>query len=98
MLRYIMFPEIWPALIHHPTQSLFLGTYPMGAATLINVAVGVIYSEDGFGGRPFLYTLWAFWWVNVALSAMSAYGVVHIMSVSVHQFLCPHRVAQSYSP
>ncbi|EJF65271.1 hypothetical protein DICSQDRAFT_79277 [Dichomitus squalens LYAD-421 SS1] len=79
ILRYTMFPEIWPALIYHPTQSLFLGTYPMGAATLINVAVGVIYTEDGFGGKPFLYTLWAFWWVDVALSVMSAYGIVYLM-------------------
>ncbi|TBU49463.1 voltage-dependent anion channel-domain-containing protein [Dichomitus squalens] len=79
ILRYTMFPEICPAFIYHPTQSLFLGTYPMGAATLINVAVGVIYTEDGFGGKPFLYTLWAFWWVDVALSVMSAYGIVHIM-------------------
>ena len=48
--RYILFPDIWSIMLHHPTQSLFLGTYPMGATTLINIAVGLIY-EGGFGGQ-----------------------------------------------
>nr|VWP00258.1 GATA type zinc finger protein Asd4 [Ganoderma boninense] len=84
-IRYYMFPKIWLAMIHHPTQSLFLGTYPMGLSTLINVAVGLLYTKDGFGGRGFLYTLWAIWWFDLFLSALSAFGVVHIMSAFTRQ-------------
>ena len=41
ILRYIVYPEIWSAMIHHPTQSLFLGTFPMGLATIVNMVVFV---------------------------------------------------------
>ena len=76
--RYILFPDIWSIMLHHPTQSLFLGTYPMGATTLINIAVGLIY-EGGFGGQAFLYSMWAFWWLDVALSVLCTFAIVHVM-------------------
>lgn len=66
-------------MIHHPTQSLFLGTYPMGASTLINIAVSLIYQDNRFGGKPFLYAMWALWWLDVALSVLCAFALVHIM-------------------
>lgn len=36
-LRYALYPKIFPVMITHPTQSLFLGTFPMGFATIINM-------------------------------------------------------------
>lgn len=51
----------------------------MGATTLINVAVGLIYQQYGFGGRPFLYVLWAIWWADVVLSFLCAFVLVFIM-------------------
>lgn len=41
ILRYAIFPEIWFAMIRHPAESLFLGTIPMGLATIINMIVSV---------------------------------------------------------
>lgn len=35
LLRYSLYPEIWTVMIHDPTNSLFLGTIPMGFATLV---------------------------------------------------------------
>lgn len=35
--RYTMFPDLWGKMLRHPAQSLFLGAFPMGFATLINV-------------------------------------------------------------
>lgn len=32
-LRYSLYPQIWAAMIRHPAQSLFLGTFPMGLAS-----------------------------------------------------------------
>ncbi|KAI1786160.1 voltage-dependent anion channel-domain-containing protein [Ganoderma leucocontextum] len=78
-MRYFMFPKIWLSMIHHPTQSLFLATYPMSVSTLVNLAVDLLYVQGGFGGAGFLYTLWVLWWLDVFLSALSAYGVVHLM-------------------
>lgn len=77
--RYIIFPDIWSTMMNHPIQSLYTGTYPMGGATLISVAVGQIYQRDGFGGIGFLYAMWGFWWLDVAISLACAFEVVHIM-------------------
>lgn len=41
LARYILYPQIWTAMIRHPAQSLFLGTFPMGLATIINMIVFV---------------------------------------------------------
>ncbi|KAI0630203.1 voltage-dependent anion channel [Trametes polyzona] len=77
--RYTIWPDIWTMMIHHPIQSLYVGTYPMGGATLLNVAVGQIYARDGFGGKGFLYTMWGLWWLDVMISFGCAFEIVHIM-------------------
>lgn len=41
LLRYTLYPEIWFAMLRHPSQSLFVGTFPMGFATIINMVVFV---------------------------------------------------------
>ena len=66
--RYVLFPYKWFLVIKQPSQSLYLGCFPMGATTLITIAVVQIEQQYGFGGRRFLYALWAFWWLDVALS------------------------------
>ena len=39
--RYVLYPQIWGVMIRHPTQSLFLGTFPMGLASEFLLARGV---------------------------------------------------------
>lgn len=41
VLRYSLYPQIWYVMIRHPAQSLFLGTFPMGLATIINMIIFV---------------------------------------------------------
>ncbi|KAI0341913.1 hypothetical protein BDW22DRAFT_1357999 [Trametopsis cervina] len=77
--RYVIFPDIWSIMIRHPVQSLYLGCYPMGGSTLINIGVSLIYQQYGFGGKPFLYFLWAMWWLEVGLSFLCVFPLVHIM-------------------
>lgn len=77
--RYAMFPDIWNVMLRHPILSLYLGCYPMGITTLINLAVGLPYLQYHFGGERFIYTLWAIWWFDVALSFVTAFAVVHVM-------------------
>jgi tellurite resistance protein TehA-like permease len=36
-LRYALYPRTWRIMIRHQSQSLFLGTFPMGLATIINM-------------------------------------------------------------
>lgn len=33
ILRYVLYPEIWTAMIRHPAQSLFVSCLPMGLAS-----------------------------------------------------------------
>ncbi|KAF4634899.1 hypothetical protein G7Y89_g3188 [Cudoniella acicularis] len=64
--RYTIYPEIWPAMIRHPAQSLFLGTFPMGLATIINMVVFA----------------WALWWFDMAVSLACAmyvpFAIMHL--------------------
>jgi len=41
LLRYTLYPVIWGKMIRHPQQSLFIGTIPMGFATIVNMVVFV---------------------------------------------------------
>ncbi|KAI0769777.1 voltage-dependent anion channel [Trametes elegans] len=80
ILRYIMFPEVWYMMLSHPAQSLFIGCFPMGAATLINSGLN-INQDWGFGGNGFLWTLWGFWWLDSAVSYAVAFGMLYTMMV-----------------
>ncbi|CAM1511358.1 Fc.00g088710.m01.CDS01 [Cosmosporella sp. VM-42] len=62
--RYVLYPEIWGAMISHPGQSLFLGCFPMGFATIINMMVFCCKQW----GDGFIYLAWGFWWIDVWLS------------------------------
>ncbi|KAK6530470.1 Plasma membrane sulfite pump involved in sulfite metabolism [Orbilia ellipsospora] len=64
LLRYIMFPGLWGFMIQHPVQSLFIGTFPMGLCTIINMIVLVCVSW----GEGMLTFAWALWWIDVAIS------------------------------
>lgn len=81
LAKYLKYPGKWSAMIRKPIPSLFLGCYPMGACTLLNVSVDVINQHYGVGGRPFLYVIWALWWVDVAISVACCWAGVHSMIV-----------------
>ncbi|KAJ7746399.1 voltage-dependent anion channel [Mycena metata] len=76
--RYCMFPELWSAMLRHPTQSLFTGCSMMGAATLLNSGLAA-HQSYSFAGPGFLYTLWAFWWLDSVGSAFTAVGMIYVM-------------------
>ncbi|KAI1324958.1 sulfite transporter Ssu1 [Xylariaceae sp. FL0255] len=58
ILRYLLFPGIWKAMISHPVQSLFL-------ATIINMIVFVCVPAWGNWAASLA---WALWWVDVVLA------------------------------
>ena len=47
--RYLIWPGILPVMLKHEGQSLFLGTLPMGFATLVNLTVFI--AVPAFGQR-----------------------------------------------
>ena len=38
-VAYFSSTQVWGLMLNHPAQSLFIGCFPMGAATLINGAL-----------------------------------------------------------
>ena len=58
VLRYVLYPEIWLAMIQDPVGSLFLGTFPMGFATLLELWVLVCVPPWGSWAKTFVWSLW----------------------------------------
>ena len=79
-LRYILYPATWGLMIRHPVQSLFLGTAPMGFATIVNMFV--LVCVPWWGGAS-MNVAWAMWWVDVAASVACCFGLPFMMFVSL---------------
>ena len=77
-LRYILYPRMFLAVLRHPHQSLFLATFPVGLATLINMIVLVCIPVWGQG----LATLaWTLWWIVSVLAVVTCFHLTFVMLV-----------------
>ena len=74
--RFALFPETIKPLLHHPQQSMFFGTIPMGLAPLINGIVLFLGTRYGASAYHFAFALWA---VDALLSVAVALGVPYLM-------------------
>lgn len=77
--KYIVYRDRWSALWSNPVTSMYVGCFPMGGTTLINVAVEVIHSKYGIGGKGFLYFIWTMWWLDIVISFLCCWVGVHCM-------------------
>ena len=82
VLRYTIWPEIWAVMIEDTNNSLFLGTIPMGFATIVEMWIFVCVPAWGHWAE---YVGWALWMLDsvVAVSVTVSLGVL-LMSAS-HQ-------------
>jgi tellurite resistance protein TehA-like permease len=78
VLRYTMYPELFPAVLRHPHQSLFLATFPVGLATLINMIVLVCVPSWGQGMAIFA---WVLWWIDSVLAVITCFHLTWVMHV-----------------
>ncbi|KAJ9602017.1 Plasma membrane sulfite pump involved in sulfite metabolism [Cladophialophora chaetospira] len=70
ILRYTYFRGLFQFMIGHPVQSLFTGTFPMGLATIVNMAVFVCVPAWG----PWATTLaWTLWWIDAVIAVMTCF-------------------------
>ncbi|KAL7413217.1 voltage-dependent anion channel [Mrakia frigida] len=74
--RYILYPSLWKAMIFHPSQSLFLGTFSMGFSTIVNMMV--LSVSPAFGHR-WVILAWVLWWINVVISVAISIGLPIVM-------------------
>lgn len=56
--RYTIWPQIWNVMIDDPVNSLFLGTIPMGFATIVEMIVFVCVPAWGEWTVWFAFGLW----------------------------------------
>lgn len=57
-LRYTLYPEIWGVMIQDPINSLFLGTIPIGFATLVEMWIFICVPIWGNWTRLFVFVAW----------------------------------------
>jgi tellurite resistance protein TehA-like permease len=78
ILRYTLYPEVFHVMIMHPVQSMFIGTVPMGLATIVNMFVLVCVPVWGEWARYFAWGLWIF---DAIISVMTALSLPFVLSV-----------------
>ncbi|KAL2220761.1 putative C4-dicarboxylate transporter/malic acid transport protein [Thermoascus aurantiacus ATCC 26904] len=93
LLRYTLYPEIFKAMILHPVQSMFLGTFPMGFATIINMfcfvcvvaaASGAIVADVLPDPQHALWTIivsYVLWGIGIPLAMMVMVIYFHRLTV-----------------
>ena len=74
--RYTIFPWAFGRMLRHPSQSLFLGTIPMGLATIVNATVLIVVPKYGSWAANLS---WVLWWVDVLLTLICVCGVPLVM-------------------
>lgn len=78
-LRYIIWPRLISAVLQHPHQSLFVATFPVGLATLINMTVLVCARHWGQGWATFA---WVVWWFDSLFALTTCFHLTFVMCVT----------------
>jgi tellurite resistance protein TehA-like permease len=82
VLRYTLYPEIWAVMIADSTNSLFLGTAPMGFATLISSWVFLCCPYWG----PWATTLaWVCWMADSVVAVAVTVSLPFLLMSQSHQ-------------
>lgn len=75
-LRYITYPHLISSVLHHPHQSLFVATFPVGLATLINMTILVCVPVWGHGMAVFA---WVLWWIDSVIALATCFHLTFVM-------------------
>lgn len=70
--RYIIWPQMFPTMLFHPTQSLFLGTFSMGFTTIVNMCA--LSAAPAWGSGVATFT-WVLWWINSVIAVFVCIGL-----------------------
>lgn len=91
VLRYTLYPEIFRVMITHPVQSMFIGTFPMGLATIINMICFVCVPAWGEWTRYFAWGLWIFDAVVSVMTALSLPFLLWVYMIPLFVFVTDRR-------
>jgi tellurite resistance protein TehA-like permease len=70
--RYTIWPKMLPLMLYHPSQALFLGTFAMGFATIVNMCALSLAPAWGF---KFAIFTWVLWWIDSVISVVICIGL-----------------------
>ncbi|WP_146889592.1 C4-dicarboxylate ABC transporter, partial [Deinococcus cellulosilyticus] len=76
MLQMVLEPASFQNMLRHPVQSLFVGTYPMALATIVN---GLLTYGFQMWGMAAIHWATVLWGVDVALSLLSGLLLPYLM-------------------
>jgi tellurite resistance protein TehA-like permease len=82
VLRYTLWPEIWGVMIQDPTNSLFLGTIPIGFATLVNSWVALCCP---YWGEWATTLAWVCWIVDSVVAVAVTVSLPFLLMSQSHQ-------------
>ena len=79
IIRYSLYPHTFKAVISHPVQSMFLGTFPMGLSTIIDMICFVCIPAWGpWAG----HLAWALWIIDTVISIVCALSLPFLLYVT----------------
>ncbi|ORX95141.1 sulfite transporter Ssu2 [Clohesyomyces aquaticus] len=82
ILRYTLYPEIWSVMIADSTNSLFLGTIPMGFATLVEAWIFLCIPYWG----PWAVTFaWVCWMIDCIVAVAVTISLTVMLISATHQ-------------
>lgn len=70
--RYTIWPTMLPTMLYHPVQALFLGTFAMGLATIVNMCA---LSAAPAWGPGFAIFTWILWWIDAVFAVCISIGL-----------------------
>ena len=76
LARYCCYPRVMRLMLHHPSQSMFVGTFPMGLSTIVSSLVLMAVPAVGTWAKDLAWTLW---WINVVLALATCMAIPFIM-------------------
>ncbi|RCI03848.1 hypothetical protein CU098_012707 [Rhizopus stolonifer] len=77
LARYIMFPSVIQLMLKHASQSLFVGTIPMGLTTITNFCILLGYVDVAF----------VLWCIELVLTVMSCLVIPYYLIIHHHHRL-----------
>jgi tellurite resistance protein TehA-like permease len=88
-LRYTLYPELWGVMIKDATNSLFLGTMPIGFATLVEAWILLCVPYWGPWATTFA---WVMWIVDCVVAA----AVTFSLGILMYVLSCPENLYFNY--
>ncbi|KAL2419939.1 Sulfite efflux pump SSU1 [Exophiala dermatitidis] len=82
ILRYTLYPEIWGVMIADSTNSLFLGTVPMGFATLLEAWIVLCVPYWGYWS---VTTAWVCWMIDAVVAGAVTVSLPFLLMSQSHQ-------------